>query len=677
MKVKLGLLALGLGLMAACQSKNDTVAERSEFFDKAGMDTTVNPGDNFFEYANGKWMKATVIPDDQSGWGSFYTLSEENTKNLKGILEDAEKANAANGTAQQKLGMYYSSGMDTATIEKLGAEPLKPVLAKIAAVGNNQGLTTLLAELAPTDEAGLLGMYVGADEKNSVKNIASFYQAGLSLPEKEYYFKTDSSSKAARAGFIAYAKTLFVLTGLDTAAAAKNAASLLALETKIAKSHLSPEALRDPQKNYNKMSVSDFNKAAPNLNMSGIFSTMKIKTDSINVGQPSYFKRLSSLLASEQLSDWKIKFQFDYIHRNAGLLSKSFVDANFDFVRMFSGQKKQRERWKKVVNSANTNLGELLGQLYVEKYFKPEAKTRMDELVNNLQKVFALRIKNLDWMTAETKQKATEKLNVFLKKIGYPSKWKNYDDVTIVEGDYLNNNRSARVHNYKETIAKIDQKVDKTEWAMSPPTVNAYYNPTFNEIVFPAGILQFPFFDANADDAINYGAIGAVIGHEMTHGFDDQGRQYDAEGNMKDWWTKADADKFKIKADKVVTLYSGFTLLDNQHVNGNLTLGENLADIGGLAIAYDAFKLTEQGKEAKKEIDGLTPDQRFFLSFAQVWRIKDRDENMRVRIQTDPHSPEMFRVNGAVYNMEAFYKAFDIKPTGKMYRSPENRLVIW
>ncbi|MEJ5993601.1 M13 family metallopeptidase [Pedobacter sp. Du54] len=677
MNLKLGFLVIGLGLLVACQSKNDGEAERTAFFDTAGMDTTVNPGDNFFEYANGKWMKTTVIPDDQSGWGSFYTLNEENVKNLKGILEDAEKAGAANGSVQQKLGDYYASGMDTVTIEKLGAEPLKPVLAKIDAVGNNQDLTALLAELVKTDEAELLGMYVGADEKNSIKNIASFYQAGLTLPEREYYFKTDSSSKAARAGLITYAKTLFALSGSDTATAAKNAATLLALETKIAKSHLSPEALRDPQKNYNKMSVADFKKMAPNLNFSGIFSAMKIKTDSINVGQPEYFKTLSTLLASEQLADWKTKLKFDYVNRNAGLLSKAFVNANFDFAKMFNGQKKQRERWKKIVGSVNTNLGELLGQLYVEKYFKPEAKSRMDELVNNLQKVFAVRIKNLDWMTAETKQKATEKLNIFLKKIGYPSKWKNYDDVTIVKGDYLNNNRSARVHTYNETIAKIGKAVDKTEWAMSPPTVNAYYNPTFNEIVFPAGILQFPFFDANADDAINYGAIGAVIGHEMTHGFDDQGRQYDAQGNMKDWWTKADADKFKMKADKVVALYNGFTLLDNQHVNGKLTLGENLADIGGLAIAYDAFKLTEQGKEAKKEIDGLTPDQRFFLSFAQVWRIKDRDENMRVRLQTDPHSPEMFRVNGAVYNLEAFYRAFDIKPTGKMYRSPENRLVIW
>lgn len=404
---------------------------------------------------------------------------------------------------------------------------------------------------------------------------------------------------------------------------------------------------------------------------------MKIKTDSVNVGQPDYFKTLSTLLASQPLDVWKTKFKYNYMARNAGLLSKAFVDLSFNFNKIFNGQKKQSERWKRLVSGIDANLGDLLGQLYVEKYFTPEAKQRMDELVNNLQKVFATRINKLDWMSAETKAKATEKLNIFLKKIGYTTKWKSFDDVTINKGDYLGNARSARTHGYNEMINKVGKPVDKTEWGMTPPTVNAYYNPTFNEIVFPAGILQFPFFDANADDAINYGAIGAVIGHEMTHGFDDQGRQYDAVGNMKDWWTKADADKFKVKADKVAAMYSGFSLLDNQHVNGNLTLGENLADIGGLAIAYDAFKLTEQGKEATKKIDGFTPDQRFFLSFAQVWRIKDRDENMRVRIKVDPHSPEMFRVNGPVYSMEAFYKAFNVPKTAKMYIAPENRLGVW
>lgn len=677
MKLKLGLPLIGLALLGACQNKSTETAERTVFLDKAGMDTTVNPGDNFFEYANGKWMKATVIPDDQSGWGSFYTLYEDNLKKLKGIVEEAEKSNSPKGSMKQKVGDYYASGMDTVTIEKLGAEPLKPVLAKIDGAKDYKELVSLLAELAKTNEAGILGMGVGADEKNSVKNIVSFYQSGLSLPEKEYYFKTDSTSKVARDGFVAFATKLFSLTGVDAAAAAKNANSILALETEIAKSHRSPEELRDPQKNYNKMAVTQLAQLAPNLNVPSLFAAMQVKTDSVNVGQPAYFKALSTLLASQPLDAWKTKFKYDYMARNAGLLSKAFVDASFDFNKIFNGQKKQSERWKRLVNGIDANLGDLLGQLYVEQYFTPEAKQRMDELVNNLQKVFATRISKLDWMSAETKAKATQKLNVFLKKIGYTSKWKSFDDVTINKGDYLGNARNARMHAYNEEISKIGKPVDKTEWGMTPPTVNAYYNPTFNEIVFPAGILQFPFFDAKADDAINYGAIGAVIGHEMTHGFDDQGRQYDAAGNMKDWWTKADADQFKIRSGKVEALYNGFTLLGNEHVNGKLTLGENLADIGGLAIAYDAFKLTKQGKESTEKIDGFTPDQRFFLSFAQVWRIKDRDESMRVRIKTDPHSPEMFRVNGPVYNMEAFYKAFNIQKTAKMYVAPENRLGVW
>jgi putative endopeptidase len=677
MKLKLGTPLLALAILVACKSKNNGTDQRTAFLDKVGMDTTVAPGDNFFQYANGKWMKTVVIPDDQSGWGSFYSLYEDNLKKLKGIVEEAQQEKAANGSAKQKVGDYYASGMDTVNIEKLGASPLKPMLSRIDAIKNTGELINIVAELAKTDEAGILGLYVSADEKNSVKNIAQFYQAGTSLPEKEYYFKTDSASKAARAGFINYATKLFTLTGTDAATAAKNANNVLMLETEIAKSHRSPQELRDPQKNYNKMSVADFSKLAPNLSVSSLFAGMHIKTDSVNIGQPDYFKALSALLTTQPLDVWKTKLKFNYISRNAAFLSKDFTTASFDFNRLFSGQKKDSERWKKLVNGIDGNLGDLLGQLYVEKYFTKEAKERMDVLVNNLQKVFATRISNLDWMSSETKEKATQKLNIFLKKIGYTTKWKNFDDVTIKPDDYLGNARSARTHGYNEMAAKIGKEVDKTEWGMTPPTVNAYYNPTFNEIVFPAGILQFPFFDANADDAVNYGAIGAVIGHEMTHGFDDQGRQYDAVGNMKDWWTKADADKFKAKADKVAAKYSSFTVLGNEHINGQLTLGENLADIGGLAIAYDAFKLTKQGKEAAEKIDGFTPDQRFFLSFAQVWRIKNRDETMRVRIKTDPHSPEEFRVNGSVYNLEAFYKAFNIPTTAKMYLAPTDRLGVW
>jgi putative endopeptidase len=394
------------------------------------------------------------------------------------------------------------------------------------------------------------------------------------------------------------------------------------------------------------------------------------------VGQPNYYAGLSKLLASQPIDAWKTKLKFEYISSNAGLLSKDFADANFEFDKVFSGQKKDSNRWKKMVSRVDRGLGDLLGQLYVKQYFNETAKQRMDELVNNLQKAFEGRIQKLDWMSDSTKQMATTKLHTFLKKIGYPSKWKSFDDVSIDKTNFFANAKSVQMHGQKEMLDKFGKPVDRMDWGMSAPTVNAYYNPTNNEIVFPAGILQFPFFDAGADDAINYGSIGMVIGHEMTHGFDDQGSQYDDKGNMKNWWKKEDGEKFKSKTGGVVKQYNNFTVLNDLHVNGELTLGENLADIGGLAIAYDAFKLTKQGQDTTK-IDGFTPDQRFFLGYAQVWRLKNRDEILRTRINTDPHSPEMFRINGPAFNFDPFYAAFNIKEDAKMYIKPADRAKIW
>ena len=673
--VMAGTLLLSL---AACNNSADKTGsgERTIFFDKTGMDSSVKPGDNFFEYANGKWIKSAIIPDDQSGWGSFNTLYEDNIHNLKSLLEDASKSGGAKGSIEQKLGDYYASGMDTVAIEKVGAEPLKPMLAKIDAVKDYKGLMELIADAYTKGDGDLLGVYVGADEKNSAQNIPIFYQTGLSLPEKEYYTRKDSATVAARNGLVSYATKLFSLTGTDSATAAKNANTILALETEMAVSHRTPVELRDPQKNYNKMSIADLEKQAPNIGWQNLFAKFAKKVDSVNVSQPGYYMALSKMLAATPIDTWKTKVKFDYIGSNASLLSKAFNDADYEFGRIFSGQKKDRDRWKKMVSRVDNGLGELLGQLYVKKYFTETAKKRMDELVNNLQKAFEARIKKLDWMSDSTKLRAVTKLNAFLKKIGYPSKWKNYDDVVMENGNYFANAKSAQMHGVREMVDKIGKPVDRTEWGMSPPTVNAYYNPTNNEIVFPAGILQFPFFDANADDAVNYGGIGMVIGHEMTHGFDDQGSQYDEIGNMKNWWGTADATKFKAKTGAVVQQYNGFRVLDSMHVKGELTLGENLADIGGLAIAYDAFKLTKQGQDTTK-IDGLTPDQRFFLGFAQVWRLKSRDETVRVRINTDPHSPEMYRVNGPVSNFDPFYSAFGVKEDDKMYVKPENRAHIW
>jgi len=680
MKRKLFLPTAALLLLAACQNNaNHKAGEgdtRTVFLDTAGMDSTVNPGDNFFLYANGKWIKNTEIPKTETGWGSFYTLYNDNLKNLKQILEDAAKGNAAKGSAEQKVGDFYASGMDSLTIEKLGTEPIKPLLTKIDQIKNDQDLISFIANGYKDAEGDLLGFGVEPDDKNSTKNILSFSQSGLTLPERSYYLDQDDKAKKIRTEYLKYITKIFTLAG-DSVNAAKYADNILKLETAIAPSHSTPVELRDPQKNYNKFAVADFQKQVPNIDLKSVMNKLGASTDTVLVRQPKYYQELSKLIKSQPIDAWKQKLKFDALSSSANALTKAFRLARFDFFnKTLYGQPAQTERWKSMVNNTDNNLGDLLGELYTQKYFKPEAKERMLNLVNNLQKVYEERIKKLDWMSPETKKKAQEKLNAFIKKIGYTDKWKKYDDVEIAKNTYFANLQSAEKHAYKEMMSKLGKDVDKTEWFMTPPTVNAYYNPPFNEIVFPAGILQFPFFDFNADDAVNYGAIGAVIGHEMTHGFDDQGRQYDAQGNLKEWWTKADGDKFKAKADKVAKFYSAFSLFDNQHVNGNLTLGENLADMGGLNIAYDAFKLTKQGKSEDK-IDGFTPDQRFFLGFAQVWRIKNREEAMRVRLKTDPHSPEMFRVNGPVYNMEAFYKAFNVPSTAKMYIAPADRLGVW
>jgi putative endopeptidase len=671
-----------LTFFAACKNKEgdndkDNKEARTVFFDKSGIDTTVNPGDNFFEYANGTWLKKTTIPKSETGWGSFYSLYNDNLKNLEQILINAGKEEHSKGSLEQKVGDFYASGMDTVGIEKRSFEPIKPMLAQIDAIKDYKQLVDFIADGYKEGNGDLLSFYVGPDDKISNKNAVNFSQTGITLPERSYYFESDAQTKKIKTAFIKYMNTLFILTGETKENAAKYADDILKLETSIAKSHSTPVELRDPQKNYNKFLVSDFQKLTPELDWKGVLNKLKLKTDTILVAQPKYYQALNTLLKSENIEIWKEKLRFDVINDAAIKLGKGFRDARFEFYgRTIRGQQAPTERWKTIVNSTDGNIGELLGQLYVKEHFTPEAKKSMLELVDNLQKVYKSRINKLDWMSPETKDKAIGKLEAFIKKIGYPDKWKKYDDVEVTRATYFENVQSAEKHAYKEMIDKLGKPVDKTEWGMTPPTVNAYYNPSFNEIVFPAGILQFPFYDFNADDAINYGAIGAVIGHEMTHGFDDQGRQYDKDGNLKEWWTSVDAAKFKEKAKKVSELYNSFVLLDKQHVNGDLTLGENLADIGGLAIAYDAFKLTDQGKGEKK-IDGFTPDQRFFLSFAQVWRIKTRDESMRVRLKTDPHSPEMFRVNGPVYSMEAFYKAFNIKPDAKMYITPTNRVGVW
>jgi len=675
------LLAISAVAVTACKQKpaesSADVPKRTVFFDKTGMDTTVKPGDNFALYASGNWFKTTKIPASETGWGSFYTLSDDNIKQVHQILNDVSAKDNTSGSLEQKVGDLYKSGMDTATIEKLGYDPIKPKLDKINAVKDYKDLVKLAADGFKDGDGMLFGFYVSPDDRVSSKNIAHFDQSGITLPERDYYFKTDSASKKIRDEFVKHIAKVFELTGVDAATATKKADGILKLETAIAESHRTPVQLRDPQANYNKFAVADLQKQVPDIDLKDVFSRLELKSDTVLVGQPGYYKALDNLLKTQPIEAWKDKALFVTIDNASNSLSKSFRDENFNFYgRILQGQKEQKERWKIMAYTVDGGLGELLGQIYVEKYFTADAKQRMLDLVNNLQLAYKDRLEKLDWMSADTKKQALAKLAAFTKKIGYPDKWKKYDDVEISKDAYFKNEESIARHDYNEMIKKVNKPVDKTLWGMTPPTVNAYYNPTFNEIVFPAGILQYPFFDKDADDAINYGAIGAVIGHEMTHGFDDQGRQYDKDGNLKDWWTKEDAAKFKTRVQVMIDQYNKFTVLNNLHVNGSLTQGENLADIGGLAIAYQAFKNTPEGKNDTK-IDGFTPDQRFFLSFAQVWRVKNSDETMRMRINVDPHSPEMYRVDGPLSNTPAFYKAFDIKPGDKMYRDEKDRVKVW
>jgi len=678
------LLVAGLSALAltACQKNNDadtsSTPKRTVFFDKSGMDTTVRPGNDFFTYANGTWVKNTKIPDDQTGWGSFNTLYDENLKKTKVILEKAAAADAKAGSVEQKVGDFYASGMDTARIESLGYEPLKPELAKITALTDYKGVLNYLATSKSDPGGRLIGFYVGADDRQSSTNRINFVQAGLSLPEKEYYTKTDSATVAVRKAFVTYIAKLFTLTGVDPASAKTKADGILAFETMLARPHKAPADLRDPVANYHKLAVADLTRQQPNLDWRTLLNTMGLsKIDSVLMGQPEYYLALNKSLPTASVDELKDYLTFTLIDGNAGLLSKSFREASFAFKgKTLNGQLKEPERWKRVADAVDGYLGDALGQLWVKQYFPPEAKERMLTLVDNLQKVYRERIDKLDWMAPETKKVALVKLDKFLKKIGYPDKWKEYTDVNVKRDDYFGNVQQARAHQVKEDFDKVNQPVDRADWMMTAPTVNAYANPSNNEVVFPAGILQFPFFDKDADDAINYGAIGMVIGHEMTHLFDDQGRQYDQNGNLRDWWTKQDGERFSTKTQAVVKQYDSYSILNNMHVNGRLTLGENLADLGGITLAYQAFKLTKEGQSNQK-IDGFTPDQRFFLGFAQVWRIKVRDEAERVRITTDPHSPAKFRVNGPLANFEPFYKAFNVQPGDKLYKPEVNQAKVW
>ncbi len=681
MKKTLLIVTLAISVIlynSSCNNNNSTASvETKRSLTLENMDSSVKPGDNFFQFANGKWLKTAEIPPTESGIGAFLEMYNRTKDRVKIILDESAKSNAAAGTIEQKVGDFYAAGMDSAAVEKAGYEPVKPFLQKINDIKDSKGVLDFAAEQATYNNGILIGDFVGSDEKNSTKNIAVFFQSGLGLPDRDYYFKTDAATQKVVQAYQTYMQRLFTLTGDDTATAAKHAMAVYELEKQMAQSHRTNVELRDPQTNYNKMSVADLDKKMPVIGWPSLLHNLKIKADSVNVSQPAFYASLNDLLKTVPVDTWKTYLRFHLLDNASHVLSNDFVIANFEYTgKALKGQQQIKPRWERIYRQTDGNLGEALGQLYVRKYFTEDAKQRMLDLVNNLQKAFEARINKLDWMSDSTKTKAKEKLYTTIKKIGYPDKWRDYSKVTIDKNKYFENLLSCGKNEYDFQVGKVGKPVDRTEWGITTPTINAYYNPTFNEIVFPAGILQYPMFDPGNDDAMNYGGIGMVIGHEMTHGFDDQGAQYDKDGNLKNWWSKEDLAKFKEKGVQLAKLYSSFVVLDTVHINGDLTQGENTADVGGVAIAYDAFKMTKEGQDTTK-IDGFTPDQRFFLSMAQCWRSKAKDESIRQQINTNPHSPSMYRVWGPLMNNDAFYKAFNVKEGDKMFLAEKDRIRIW
>lgn len=670
--------ALFCGLSASAQHDSPKVPKR-KFIDASNMDLNYKPGNDFNLYASGTWIKNNPVPAKETRWGSFNVLRDFNINAVKSILIDAENDKTAKvGSVKRRVGDFYAAGMDSIAIEKLGVSPILPELAKVTSATN---LNDIISEVAIMRTQGLgsplFGFSVGQDRKQATKIIAQLSQGGTTLPDRDYYLKSDARTLKIQDAYKKYITQLFALSGTTEDLAKKNAETIFALEKALAAAQMSRVEMRDPYKTYNKFSVADFAKTTPQINWTLLLPKMKVAgQDSILVGAPKFFTDLNALLVATPVADWKTYLQWNVLKTSAPYLSSAFVDANFAFTQVLTGQKVQTPRWQRMSQLTDGTLGELLGQLYVEKYFKPEAKARMEQMVANLIKAYEIRIKNLDWMSAETKLKALEKLYAFTPKIAYPDKFKNYDGLTVTKTNFLQNLRNASVWGYNDMVSQLGKPVDKTRWGMSTPTVNAYYNPVLNEIVFPAGILQFPFFDVNADDAVNYGGIGAVIGHEISHGFDDSGSQYDKDGNLKNWWTAEDLAKFKEKSKALQAQFDAYTVLDTIHVNGKLTMGENIGDLGGLNAAYEAYKMTNEWK-AGKVIDGFTPDQRFFLAWAQVWRTTILPETAAQLILTDSHSPGEYRTIGAPVNMDAWYKAFSIQPGDKLYKKPEDRIKIW
>jgi putative endopeptidase len=670
------LSCLAALLIFSSHLKARNAADSSWGFSTANLDTTCKPCDNFYQFAMGGWLKDNPIPAEYATWGTFTQLRDKNLTAMRTVLEAAAKSNAAVGSNEQKIGDFYASCMDTSAIEAAGLKPIAGELATIDAINDRKSLDAAIVRLQREGASVLFRFSSAQDIKDSTRVIAAASQGGLGMPDRDYYFRDDDKSKQLRADYERHVAKMFELAGDAPDQAASEAKTVVTIETALAKASRTRVELRDPEKNYNLMPLAEMKTLTPDWSWETYLHAIGAPpVEQVNVRQPEFFQEMNQELASVSLPDWKIYLRWHVIHDSAPALPDRFVQENFDFYdRKLSGTKEILPRWKRCVQSTDQSLGEALGRVYVDKYFPPAAKARAKEMVNNL--IAALRddIPTLSWMGPETKKEALAKLEAFNVKIGYTDKWRDYSKLSIDRGSYAANARHGIEFEYARQLAKIGKPVDRTEWGMTPPTVNAYYNSTMNEIVFPAGILQPPFYDPNADDAVNYGGIGAVIGHEISHGFDDQGSKFDGKGNLHEWWTPDDRKNFTDRADCVVNQFNGYEVEPGLHQNGKLVLGESIGDLGGVAIAYAAYEKSIEGKRPK-DIDGFTPEQRFFLGWAQVWGTNQRAEAARLQTNTDPHPLARFRGNGPLSNMEAFAKAFGCKKGDAMVR--EQLCKIW
>ncbi len=674
MKTRLFRFMTTLSIMLSLWS---AALAQSSGFDTSRMDRSADACDDFFQYANGKWVNETAIPPSQSSWGSFSILQESNRDVLHDILEKAIKEKAAKGSNIQMIGDYYASCMDEAAIEKAGTKPLDPIFKEIAKVKTSDDVKREVAMFHKQGFPALFRIGGGADAKDSNMVILNANQGGLSLPNRDYYVKDDAKSVEIRGKFVEYMTNMFKLLGQSPETAAADAKTVMDIQMRLAKAQTSPADLRDPDKNYNKISITAAQAIIPNFSLTDYMKTRGIPpVTEIDFGQTGFFKEVNAMLADTSVDSWKTYMRWMALSSSAGVLPKAFGDESFNFNgRVLQGTKEQQERWKRCVQATDGTLGESLGAEYVKVKFTPEAKSRMDQMITNLFVAMTAHIKGLAWMSDETKVKAVAKLNAYKRKIGYNEHPRGFAGLSIDRKSYAINNARSRVFQVGRNVADIGKPTDKTRWGMNPPLVNASYNPIANDITFPAGILQPPFFNFQADDAINYGGIGAVIGHEVSHGFDDQGSKFGPDGNLKSWWTTDDRTKFETRAACVVDQFNGYEVAPGLHINGRLTLGENIGDLGGTAIAYSALIDSLQGKPRPANIDGFTPEQRFFLGWAQVWARKSTPEAERAQVLGDPHAAARYRVNGPLSNMPQFAEAFGCKQGAKMIR--EKVCEIW